>query len=454
VLEQALEEWKAEDDLRRRLQAQLIADATRLPDRFEEARRELESLHVSAEDGPGARLVLGLQAYHEAATGGSRERALERAERALAAMSEEERSWNYIGPGYALMVGDRLDESVRILDGLIATARRKGAIFNFAGLSIMRAMVHYGRGALADGEADARAAMDALPHRQVWFGSHVHGWLAQMLVERGAIDEAAEVSRGGAERMESASEPLARAPLLRTDAMVALAQGNHRAALDAARGLGESLAAYGHYNPSFSYPSWRSLAVEAQLALGEKDEALALAREELELARAWGAPRALGRALRMVGLAEGRDEGLARLREAVHVLQDGPARLEYAYALADVGSALRRGNKRAEARDHLRQALELAQRLGAAVLAERAHEELVATGARPRRLVLSGVDSLTPSERRVATMAADGLSNRDIAQGLFVTLRTVEMHLSNAFRKLGISTRTQLPATLASGGSG
>ena len=70
--------------------------------------------------------------------------------------------------------------------------------------------------------------------------------------------------------------------------------------------------------------------------------------------------------------------------------------------------------------------------------------------ARPRRLVLSGVDSLTPSERRIAAMAAEGLSNREIAQALFVTLRTVEMHLSNAFRKLDISSRTQLPAALAS----
>jgi DNA-binding NarL/FixJ family response regulator len=63
---------------------------------------------------------------------------------------------------------------------------------------------------------------------------------------------------------------------------------------------------------------------------------------------------------------------------------------------------------------------------------------------------LSGVDALTPSERRVAALAAEGLSNREIAQALFVTLRTVEMHLSNVFRKLDIASRTQLPAALAS----
>jgi DNA-binding CsgD family transcriptional regulator len=123
---------------------------------------------------------------------------------------------------------------------------------------------------------------------------------------------------------------------------------------------------------------------------------------------------------------------------------------ERAWNLTDLGASLRRGNRRAEARDCLRAGLELAQRLGAIVLADRAHEELVATGARPRRIVLSGVDSLTPSERRIAAMAAEGLSNREIAQALFVTLRTVEMHLSNAFRKLDVSSRTQLPAALAS----
>jgi class 3 adenylate cyclase/DNA-binding CsgD family transcriptional regulator len=448
VLEEALAEWDRDDDLRRRLQAQLYANATRLPEHFEQARRELGSLQLAADEGPGARMLLGIQAYHEAAAGGSRDHAIEQAERVLAAMSADERSWNYIGPGYALLVGDRLDESIGVLDGLIERARKNGAVFNFAGLSIMRAMVHYARGALVEAEADARAAFEALPHRQVWFGSHVHGWLAQILVERGAVDEAAEISRGGGERLESASEPLARAPLLRADATIALARGDHRTALEAARELGENLAAYGHTNPAFSYPSWRALAIQAQLALGETDEALELAREELESARAWGAPRALGRALRLLGLCEGGEQGLARLREAVTVLEDSPARMEYGYARAALGSALRRANRRAEAREQLRQALELAQKLGATLLAEHAHEELVATGARPRRVELSGAAALTPSERRIAAMAAEGLSNREIAQALFVTLRTVEMHLSNAFRKLGVSSRTQLPAAL------
>ena len=232
--------------------------------------------------------------------------------------------------------------------------------------------------------------------------------------------------------------------------MLAAARGDHRRRLDDALELGRALTAFGHVNPAASHPPWRSLAAIEHHALGETDAALALAREEVELARAWGAPRNLGRSLRILGLIEGPSEGTERIREAVSVLEGSPARLELAYALTDLGASLRRGNRRADARDFLRAGLELAQRLGATVLADRAHEELVATGARPRRLVLSGVDSLTPSERRIAAMAAEGLSNREIAQALFVTLRTVEMHLSNAFRKLDVSARTQLPAALAS----
>jgi len=86
---------------------------------------------------------------------------------------------------------------------------------------------------------------------------------------------------------------------------------------------------------------------------------------------------------------------------------------------------------------------------GAIALTERTRTELIAAGGRPRRLVLSGLDSLTPSERRVAQFAADGMSNREIAQNLFITTRTVEGHLTHAYEKLAITSREQLPAALA-----
>ena len=103
----------------------------------------------------------------------------------------------------------------------------------------------------------------------------------------------------------------------------------------------------------------------------------------------------------------------------------------------------------ADSREALRVALDLAHRCGAIALTERTRTELLAAGGRPRRLVLSGLDSLTPSERRIARLAADGVSNREIAQNLFVTARTVEGHLTHAYQKLAITSREQLPAALA-----
>jgi len=131
------------------------------------------------------------------------------------------------------------------------------------------------------------------------------------------------------------------------------------------------------------------------------------------------------------------------------VLSDSPAKLEHAKARTELGAALRRANRRAEAREHLRLAVELATICGATPVAARADSELLATGARPRRIALSGVASLTPSERRVAQMAAEGPTNREIAQALFVTQRTVEVHLTSIYRKLGISSRSQLATALA-----
>jgi DNA-binding NarL/FixJ family response regulator len=139
---------------------------------------------------------------------------------------------------------------------------------------------------------------------------------------------------------------------------------------------------------------------------------------------------------------------VALFEEAVDVLGESPAKLEHAKARTELGAALRRANRRVAAREHLRRAVELATICGAASLAARAERELLATGARPRRVALSGVESLTPSERRVAEMAAEGPTNREIAQALFVTQRTVEVHLTSIYRKLAIRSRSQLADAL------
>ena len=173
-----------------------------------------------------------------------------------------------------------------------------------------------------------------------------------------------------------------------------------------------------------------------------------LADEELALARRWGDPYAIGASVRVLGLVEGGKPGIGLLQEAVEVLAGSQARLEHARALVDLGAALRRANQRTEARARLREGVDLARRVGAFGLAGRANEEIAATGARPRKVLQTGLDALTASERRVAQLAADGMSNKDIAQTLFVTIKTVEVHLSHAYRKLEISSRAQLHKAL------
>ncbi len=125
------------------------------------------------------------------------------------------------------------------------------------------------------------------------------------------------------------------------------------------------------------------------------------------------------------------------------------APLEHAKALVELGAALRRANKRSEARELLRLGVGMAHRSAATALAERGNEELAATGARPRKLLQTGPESLTASERRVARLAADEMTNKEIAQALFVTVKTVEVHLSSAYRKLDVSSRRQLAIALA-----
>ncbi len=175
----------------------------------------------------------------------------------------------------------------------------------------------------------------------------------------------------------------------------------------------------------------------------------ALAAQELAASKTWGTRGALGGAERVVALLEDDpDDMIAGLGRAVGLLATSPARLEHARALTDLGAAQRRANRRADARETLREAVEIARRCGATVVAERAHEELLGTGARPRRVQLTGVDSLTASERRIAVMASEGVSNPAIAQALFVTRKTVETHLGHVYSKLGIGSRGALTSAL------
>jgi len=206
------------------------------------------------------------------------------------------------------------------------------------------------------------------------------------------------------------------------------------------------MQALGFENPNVT--AWRS-----RLALALPADAAQESRELVDAELAWAQrarqARGLGVALRVKGLLTGGDAGVSLLEDATRILDECPSRLEQARTLTELGAALRRANRRADARAPLRRAAHLAHHCGASVLAHRALEELKTTGARPRSLVRSGIEALTPTERRISAMAAKGLSNPDIAQALFVERKTVENHLGNAYRKLDIRSRDELHRILS-----
>jgi DNA-binding CsgD family transcriptional regulator len=394
------------------------------------------------------KLLLSLLALHDAVSGSPAGSVVPLAWRALAegTLIRADVSGAVFPLCTALAMADR-DEVLLVFEDVFAEAHRRGSTFAFAAVKVFRAQTLLWRGDLGEAEEDS---LEALAAARTWGASarlagHAAAFLADALMEQGRFEDAATALAGATPPQESVrmlylADSSARLRILRGDVA-----GGAAEMLDA----GRRFESVGMRNPALV--AWRSTAAAALVQLGERDHARHLAAAELDLARAWGAPRVLGAALRVAGMVEGGKRGLALLGEAVEVLADSPAKLEHAKARTELGAALRRAGHQVQAREQLRRAVELARLCGATRLAERAGTELLAAGARPRRTALSGVESLTPSEGRVAELAAQGQTNREVAQALFVTQRTVEVHLTSVFQKLGISSRSQLPAALGVG---
>jgi class 3 adenylate cyclase/DNA-binding CsgD family transcriptional regulator/tetratricopeptide (TPR) repeat protein len=452
VLERAIGELPRDSDLALRLESALLGIARFEPALHHLANERLERLRTSVSHrGPENQVVLANLASAAVRAGANRRETLDLAERALAgaALLEEHFDPEFLYAVVALIGAGELETSHRLLSEAIENARKRGLVSQFCLASACRALVALHRGSLTDAVADAELSLDAAElHQLQSISPYAIAFLSDALVELGDLTQARLVIDSAG--LGSDIESYGQTAFFTARGRLRLAEGDHARALDDLLTAGAFLEDFGIHNPAV-WP-WRSDASTALLALDRRDEARRYAADDLSLARQWGAPRPLGKSLVASGLAEGGEDGLALLREAVAVLAPSQARLEHAKALVELGAALRRANQRSESREPLRQGLELATRCGAAPLAERAETELLATGARPRRIALSGVESLTPSERRVAQMAAEGGTNREIAQALFVTPKTVEVHLSSVYRKLDIGSRSQLPRALAESG--
>jgi DNA-binding CsgD family transcriptional regulator len=408
----------------------------------------LAALRVLAERDPGVPgVVFAALAIADVQRSRPADDVVALARRALTGSRRRGLGWatNLVAIFTVFLFAEHYDEAEELVEEGLAIARSRGSEIHFAMCSAMRSCLALRRGALGDAEEDARVALQAAPRQaHGFYGMFALASLVEALIERGRPEEAErELERVGVPERSSAATYGA---LISARGRLRLVQGRTDQALEDFQAAGRHLLRAECTTPSAG--AWRSGAALAQLALGAAEDARSSAAEEVELARAAGCPRALGVALRAQGLATGGVDGLALLEASVESLERSQASLELGRSLAELGAAMRRDGQRVDAREPLRRALDLAGRCGADALADQAQTELRAAGARPRQAALSGPGSLTASERRVAQLAAEGHSNREIAQALFVSLRTVETHLTHAFQKLGIDSRTKLAETL------
>ena len=327
-------------------------------------------------------------------------------------------------------------------------AVERGSVALFASASYGVGFARYWRGEIAESIADLEQAIEARRYGWEQFLPDACAFIARVQLELGDADAAERgLDLAGGDERWAGTAPWVF--LQEARARIAMARGDAADALERSLSAGAVLVdAMLVTNPAVL--PWRSQAALAAAALDDRSRASELVAEEVDLARSFGAPRPLGVALRAAGLVERGEAGIALLDEAVAVLGDSPAPIEHARALTDLGTLMRLAGRRADSREPLRRAFEMASGFGASALARRAFDELRASGARPAWGARAGRDALTPSELRVAQMAADGMTNREIAQALFVTVKAVQYHLTNVYRKLGSSDRAALAARLES----
>lgn len=351
--------------------------------------------------------------------------------------------WHVVG---ALSWAGAYPQALGAIERVMAAAEEHGFALALARGYYARAWPYYWTARIPEAAADARAAID------IWNGgletylpAAVY-WLGLCELERGdpaAAQAALEITGERDRWLGSGMLPF----LLALEGHIHMHAGRSAEALAAHTACGETLEALMVTSPVVM--AWRSEAALALRMLGETERARELVAAELAAARATRAPRPIGVALRTAGICAGGSKGVALFEESVAFLAGSGAHLEHARSLVELGAALRRQGKRLAARPHLEQAATLLAKSGASVLAARADTELRAAGVRSRVPLEVGVDALTASERRVAQLAADGHSNRHIAGLLQISVKAVEWHLHQSYRKLDIKNRRELSAVLA-----
>jgi DNA-binding CsgD family transcriptional regulator/predicted negative regulator of RcsB-dependent stress response len=451
VLERAVDEFGGRDDpLTARLEGELVASG--LHDARTAARvlPRLEQLIARRVEGATAEAVATSEGIVALLTGQPAALAAISLEQALARATPRAENWERRAALlYVLVAMERYTAVEAALPAMLDEAARLGSSSGLIATQCCLGLLRLRLGALPEADAAARVALVVARDGDFQPGlPFAATLLAEIAVEAGELEEAQALLDLLPPRDWPAGVATALIPAVR--GRLRLAQGR------AAEALADFETCLDLWSPDLwamemrdsGYLLAHAGAAEALLLLGDRERARAHAEAGLCDMRRFGAPRALGIALRVSGLAREDTGSLERLRESVAVLRASPALLERARSLAALGTALRRSGSRSAAREPLTEALDLGARCGARPLIAQLREELRVAGARPRRNWQIGVESLTPSELRVVRLAAEGRTNRQIAQSLYLSLKTVETHLARAYAKLGVGGRAELSGVL------
>jgi len=399
--------------------------------------------------GPDEARVLSLLAQREAWAGENLNTAIEYAEQALAAApATPDATASYLRAVHVLAQAGRIEDAYERCDALVLSAERWQHRPCLAAARSARSVTARMLGRLPAAADDARTGLDLLVScgatRRAGAAVEFLARLVQVLVDLGGHDEALNLIELS-ELDRAVPRTWAGTTLLLARGRLSIAAGEPADGVRDLLAAGELLAAWNATNPAVA--PWRSDLALALHSMGDKTKARRHITEEVELARRWGAPGPLGNALRIQGEVVRGPLGLVALEESVSVLEQTTSHHDLARSLTEYGVALDRARRGVPAREALRSAVELAEECGSSELAHRARAALTASGGRPKAR-RDGPAGLTASERRTTTLAAAGKTNREIATILFVQMRTVEIHLTNAYRKLGIDGREQLAAAL------
>ncbi|WP_328635933.1 AAA family ATPase [Streptomyces canus] len=427
------------------LAAPLHSASALLSDQDQTVRREVyRRLTATAEDtpeliGPATRALL----VRHAATAGltSAVEAMQRVRTLLAEPADPLTEPFLVGTAAAIAQwADELDEAQRLVERGLA-GQHPGLLHPMhQALLNTRADIAAARGEYGRLPAEPPLLPDTGPSNE-----HAHTLVA--VVESGRRAEARRLADGFDLREAPDSWELNR--FLYARGIQRAADGDPAGALHDFLECGRRQSARDVHSPVVT--PWRTAAAECSLALGDPRQALELAEDELRLARQWGTPRVVGRALRALGTVTGGRRGLELAEQAVRLLRDAPAATEpeLVAALLAQGRQLTAAGERARARECLREAAERAERLGALRLRTLAEQALREGGARRPALARTGSGALTGSELRIAQLAADGRTNPEIAGLLHLARRTVETHLTSTYKKLGIRRRGELREALS-----